>query len=77
MKNDPASSTTKQESLFDLEPTGIITTGEIRDLRRLRRDLEALLSEAQECSACQLGAKITELLKRVRMYDPPFPSDRQ
>lgn len=67
MKNEQESSTTKQKSLFDLEQRGIITTGEIRSLRRLRRDLEALLSETQECSACQLKSKIAELLKRVRI----------
>jgi len=74
MKNDSESSTTKQDSLFDLEPTGIITTGEIRALRRLRRDLEALLLETPECSNCILKSRIVGMLRDVQMYaSPPTP----
>jgi hypothetical protein len=63
MKNDQDSSETMQNSLFEFEPEGIITT-EIREFHRLVRDLEALLAETPECSDCQLKSKILEILKQ-------------
>lgn len=53
-KNDQESSE-KNSARLDLWQGGIISTTEIRNLQRLKRDLEALLSETPECRDIRIG----------------------
>ena len=66
-----------EDQLLGFGEEGLITDGEIRVLRQLKRNLEGLLAKTPECNACQIRLKIIGLLKSVQMYDRPLPLDRQ